>query len=427
MDYYGNECKEDHSCQKYGYTYEWCYLKKGSWGYCSNGLVDTNPIITKSLLYCKVNEKCSSKNYDFNWCNTELSWDYCDENQDVWSRFTLKRCSADGKAIYSSTFLKHELTNLNLMNSVCKSYKFNFKGIKIAPSRCYFNLNRIIGEFEITFDKAIDRLSNLKCYEFEKLEDPCGDYDMKNNVRVKRAKNCIDQPANYYSIFVLISIIRQLINRNGERRSSEPVASVVPRAIYNFPGFEGHYVLNSFTSNGQFSFRLLRSDAQEDINQENQGVLYRRKPSEGNGLNGLFPANVFATYTLYEHIISGSLRTQYISSSVDFGRTMDLAIQQALRAFRRERMRENFNGARGYSRYFVQIDLNGLNYYDLTNPNVLRQNCLSPSGYNDLEVINFARRWSEIIISGRINKDNIVRTFEVYAVSDSEYILNVIE
>jgi hypothetical protein len=40
VDYYGNECKEDHSCQKYGYTYEWCYLKKGSWGYCSNGLVD---------------------------------------------------------------------------------------------------------------------------------------------------------------------------------------------------------------------------------------------------------------------------------------------------------------------------------------------------------------------------------------------------
>lgn len=45
VDYYGNECKEDHSCQKYGYTYEWCYLKKGSWGYCSNGLVDKMKVL----------------------------------------------------------------------------------------------------------------------------------------------------------------------------------------------------------------------------------------------------------------------------------------------------------------------------------------------------------------------------------------------
>lgn len=129
---------------------------------------------------------------------------------------------------------------------------------------------------------------------------------------------------------------------------------------------------------------------------------------------------------MYEHVICGNKRSQYILSTADLGRTMDLAIQQALNNFNQESREKKNNGQHGHSRYFVQIDLYRLQSYDLTNADIINNNCRTPSGSLDPNLVNYDRRWSEVIINGLVPAGNIVRTFEVYAISNKLYVLNVI-
>ena len=144
LDINGNECKENHKCDFYGEKAQWCYLKKGGKGFCSNG--DTNQKI-KSLsskgyycineckkydnvsytcetydgdswnneiisLYCspsdkvdyqdnecKIDHECDYHGKEFSWCYLKKGgWGYCSKN----------RASNDLGISYGGIFCKNE-------------------------------------------------------------------------------------------------------------------------------------------------------------------------------------------------------------------------------------------------------------------------------------------------------------------------------
>lgn len=316
----------------------------------------------------------------------------------------------------------------NIVSSICKTYTLNnLQGQKVGlPSSCFYDKYsmKIFGEFSAVYDKSIDPYSNTECYSFE-LESVCNHTYSLNRMKRSKKDKCYGASFYFYSLFNLIRLIEELIRQNGQVRTIEEIPSPQPEFTRSYSLLEGQRVRNSFVSNGRYSFRLLRSEAQERINERRDGAFYQRKQPEGNGLNGLIPTDTFGQNILYDHVITGAFRSRFISSTVDFGRTRNLAIKQALGSFNEES--KNFNGRRGYSRFFVQIDLRNLLFYDLTDPNVLNKHGLTRSGNLDPQLVNFARSWSEIVIDGVISSENIVRTFEIYSVNETHYIMNIIE
>ena len=266
----------------------------------------------------------------------------------------------------------------------------------------------------------------VQSFEFDPLD--C-DYDYSGTEIIfgtRRNCNSVPKPTSYYSLYMLSIIIeglRRLINIPQPRpRLIIPNPPQTNGILFDLVGS----VSNTFEFNGRFAFRLLRSEVEENRRAQTESN-YRRRQPEGNGLHDLYPIDNFATWTFYHHVIYGGYRTQFISASADFGRTMNLAIQQALNGFNRE----NDGSGRGVSRYFIQIDLIGLtNYYDLTDSNVFNEFSYTPFDSPSREVINFARRWSEILLNcyqSFIPSSRIVRSFEVYAVNTTHYIMNILE
>lgn len=123
IDYYGNECRDDHKCDFYGEKYSWCYLKKGSWGYCSNPKT--------------------------------IKWD---------SKFEIVSCSiAPGRAVYKS-FL-HNYPKSMTVEKICSSIPINVpRQGQIYAQNCHILGGLIIGKFEANFDRSLDKKnSDLDC------------------------------------------------------------------------------------------------------------------------------------------------------------------------------------------------------------------------------------------------------------------------
>lgn len=468
VDNYGNECQTDHPCGKYGYGYTWCKLKKGGWGKCSKGSVDETPILTanykkedKSTYYCKdacatrgsnyfwchtfyggwdycsprvgvtyrnelcrLDHNCGNYGKDYNWCYTASSWDYCGRYNEygTWNNFALDSCSINrGKAIYSG--ILSTKYGSNYIDSMCRSFPATIGGQKMSrPLKCDLQNVYIVGQFEAIYDETIAS-SDKTCYTFE-YEYSCDADNSGNQLRSRRQskRQCdeIPQLPSYWRLY-LLAVITQLINRNGQPQTRAGVPVPEPRVTRDFPGMEDKEVWNSFEFDGHHTFRLLRSDSYEDYRQQ-RNPRYERKLAEGNGSNGLSPVDPNSLASIYQHVADGQLRTRFISSTTDFGRTLDLAIEQALETYDEEASR---NYGRGFSRWFVQINISNLRYYDLTDPIVFNRVCRAPNGGLPYRICRAARQWSEFLIEGDVPPENIVCKFEVYAVSSTEYVLMV--
>ncbi|KAF6737908.1 Endonuclease domain-containing 1 protein [Oryzias melastigma] len=70
----GVKCRTDHTCGKHGYNYYWCYTDD-SWDYCS----PPQPLgLTVNGKRCSVQRNCAAYGYDYYWCRTDDGyWDFC--------------------------------------------------------------------------------------------------------------------------------------------------------------------------------------------------------------------------------------------------------------------------------------------------------------------------------------------------------------
>uniref|UniRef100_A0A3B3DGQ0 Uncharacterized LOC112138909 n=2 Tax=Oryzias melastigma TaxID=30732 RepID=A0A3B3DGQ0_ORYME len=70
----GQRCKSDHTCGHHGYDYYWCNTDR-SWQYCSPPL----PVgKTSSGKFCSSKRNCAEYGYSYLWCDLDDgSWDYC--------------------------------------------------------------------------------------------------------------------------------------------------------------------------------------------------------------------------------------------------------------------------------------------------------------------------------------------------------------
>ncbi|KTG29441.1 hypothetical protein cypCar_00040185 [Cyprinus carpio] len=75
ITYNGKTCLDDYPCATYGYDYYWCWTAH-SWDYCSPPLWNSK---TKNGEYCRSNTACANYGYTYTWCYTddEGNWDYC--------------------------------------------------------------------------------------------------------------------------------------------------------------------------------------------------------------------------------------------------------------------------------------------------------------------------------------------------------------
>ncbi|XP_051948308.1 uncharacterized protein LOC127619508 [Xyrauchen texanus] len=82
VDYFRNHCKEDNPCGKHDQTYYWCWLKKGSWGYC--GPVEPKMLLHRSKYHYVCTDECQYyERGDYYWCHTAKDWDYCSPTVNV--------------------------------------------------------------------------------------------------------------------------------------------------------------------------------------------------------------------------------------------------------------------------------------------------------------------------------------------------------
>ena len=339
-----------------------------------------------------------------------------------WGSFKLDSCSkTPGRAIYSAVLWN--IPPKESWESSCNSFGATIGGQQFdKPTECVKTVINMWGKFDATYDQSLAP-SSQTCYGFQ-VDDSCTTDILHDELRrrKKRAKKC-DRPTvpiSYWGVLFIARTIEELLRQNGQTlpRILPPMPD--PPSIQTYPDLIGQDIPNAFGFNGHHAFRLLRSDAEEDRNQRDNPGYLRRQP-EGNGLNGLTPLGPYASYTPYRHVTESSLFTQYISSTVDFGRTRDLAVQQALRAYNDEAPR---NGGVGFSRWFVQIDMRNLHYYDFTDSNVLNTAVRTRNNYLDAQVVRYARSWSEILITGDVPSDNIMYAFEVHAVNTTHYVIH---
>lgn len=91
-DYMNKQCKEDSPCGKQGENYNWCWLKKGSWGYC--GLVEPKMLLHRTKYNYICTDECQYYEAgDYYWCYTAKGWDYCFPVVDV--TYKGKPCRSD--------------------------------------------------------------------------------------------------------------------------------------------------------------------------------------------------------------------------------------------------------------------------------------------------------------------------------------------
>ncbi|XP_030076405.1 uncharacterized protein LOC115481433 [Microcaecilia unicolor] len=82
VDYKGERCKSDHPCGKYGESYTWCHLEKGSWDKC--GLVELKIVSHRTSKYGAIClGECRKEGTDYFWCETVRGWDKCSPLPDV--------------------------------------------------------------------------------------------------------------------------------------------------------------------------------------------------------------------------------------------------------------------------------------------------------------------------------------------------------
>ena len=90
LDYSGQKCRPDHSCDKHGQDYYWCYIDgEDNWGYC--GIEGESKHLTERGYYCAT--ECEMNGEDYYWCRHYDGWGYCSltENSDSHGR----ACRAD--------------------------------------------------------------------------------------------------------------------------------------------------------------------------------------------------------------------------------------------------------------------------------------------------------------------------------------------
>ncbi|KAK2850861.1 hypothetical protein Q5P01_007137 [Channa striata] len=94
----GEKCKSDHTCGKHGYDYYWCYTAS-SWNYCSSPL----PLgVTESGKRCSVGRNCAkySRSGKY-WCEPEDGkWDKCCRRADRFSAVNGRTCKTDSPCGY---------------------------------------------------------------------------------------------------------------------------------------------------------------------------------------------------------------------------------------------------------------------------------------------------------------------------------------
>lgn len=340
-----------------------------------------------------------------------------------WGSFKLDSCSqTPGRGIYSA--ILYEIPRLESWESSCANFGATIGGQTVSkPTECDNTGLNMWGKFDIIYDETIAS-SSTTCYAFEygDADTECPEHDELRKRR-KRTDSCRTrgESVNYWITAVAI-VIQALRELNNQPRTQPILPIPEPNTIQNFPGLEGTSVPNSFVFDGRYVFRLLRNQNDENYRRE-RSSNYQTKPSEGNGLSGLSPADPNSAATIYEHITNGQLHTRYISTSSDFGRTQDLAIECTLNNYQREQTQQIDER----SRWFVQIDVSNLPRYEVTNPDVFGRTCLPPSGGLPIRVCRNVRRWSELLVEGAIPSRYIVRTFQVYAVNATYYVLNVLD
>lgn len=348
-----------------------------------------------------------------------------------WGSFKLDKCSnKSGKAIYSAVL--YDIPRLETWESSCTNFGAYIGGQFFnKPIECVNTGLNMWGKFEVTYAESIAS-SSTKCYSFE-WEDsnsPTDCVSRHDELRRKRSNyqcNYVGLPRGIY-MDGPIPDLSTLLARNSWAQSESSMSQPQPPTINNYPQLSPETeVPNTFAFNYRYTYRMLRSTAQEDYI-ASMNPNHENRVDEGDGLNGVFPRYQGPNpATIYQHVVQDDTNSPYISTTNDFGRTRALAIEQALTAFNYEFTRYEA----GRSRYFVQIDLtrgqsrSNLSYHDLTNPAVLNSVGVDSTGNLALSIVRYARRWSEVLVQGAIPSTNIVASFQVTAINTTHYFLIV--
>ncbi|KAK2850876.1 hypothetical protein Q5P01_007152 [Channa striata] len=93
----GEKCKSDHTCGKHDYNYYWCNTDH-SWDYCSHPL----PFgVTKSGKPCRAGRNCAKYGESYFWCEPEDGkWEHCCRRADRFSAVNGGTCKTDSPCDY---------------------------------------------------------------------------------------------------------------------------------------------------------------------------------------------------------------------------------------------------------------------------------------------------------------------------------------
>ncbi|KAK2898143.1 endonuclease domain-containing 1 protein-like [Channa argus] len=105
----GEKCKSDHTCGKHGYDYYWCNTDH-SWDYCS----PPPPLgVTKSGKPCRAERNCAKYSESYFWCEPEGGkWEHCCRRADRFSAVNGRTCKQESPCdYYGKSYLWCETTD----------------------------------------------------------------------------------------------------------------------------------------------------------------------------------------------------------------------------------------------------------------------------------------------------------------------------